>query len=318
MRKRVSLVVLASLLFSGFSSAEVDLSNSFNGSMEWGYKGLELSGRYTNFSLNTDKNKMLIDSKRSEIENTIINNAKYFLTTDNTDRDKVFSLNYIGFNSGKLKSNTSSLIFGISSDINSRLGLSLNYGMGKVSDVKVKDISGSLFYNSKLDTSEYTILGYIGKSKSNSSKINQMYYGGYGEYKHDIPSHWLGSFEYFTPFVYGDVNFQGLTEKNIKENSINSQFFNTTIGIAGKNEVEIDDIKISTTIKAGYNRELLKDKKYNVLEIKENNVDKIVTEIKVNVKYNETIDIYGGYRFNKSLNTSNNDGIAELGFKFKF
>ena len=148
--------------------------------------------------------------------------------------------------------------------------------------------------------------------KENKEKAN--YYGIYGIYSRKLPYEYLGTFDYLTPSFFIDTNYlrydfrsKEKESKNRKNNTLNS-----TIGLKGNNEIFIDDIKITTTLKTGYNRE------YNSLDTKEKDLNKVIGEIKTTIKYNEVIDIYASYKIEKSMDTSYYERVGTVGLKIKF
>lgn len=317
--KKNLIVGLGIFILSINSYSEIDLSKSFAGSTIWGYNGLEIRGNYTNVSLKGKEITKEFDLKNESIRNSIENLNRY-LENDNKDVNNIFSIGYSSFNNNQYKNNEYSLLIGTSSNIQSRVGLKFNFIDGKIkqnsSKTKERDYSINLFYSAK----NFNIISYIGKSelKENKEKRKSIYYGAYGKWKKELPYAYLGTFEYLEPSVYIDTQIQRYSFKDNGLKKRHSDTLNSTLGMEFKNNIEIDDVKITTTLNLGYNREFLTDRKYKSFNIKERAADNLVANLEVSVKYSEFIDIYGSYNTKKSLNNDHYKNKGTVGLRIRF
>lgn len=320
-----SILLAIGFILSTYSYADIDLSKNYSGTTEWGYSGFEIGSNFVSHGIKSDEATKNMNIKYAEIKNNtdiLVRN----LENDNRDRDKLISVDYTRFNSKKYSTNNYSVLLGLSSDNDSRAGIKFNFKNGKFKEnnAKEKGYSTSLFYHLNKEKYNFTIVPYIGRDelkidkKENKEKVN--YYGIYGIYNRKLPYEYLGTFDYLIPSVFIDTNYlrydfrnKEKENKNRKNNTLNS-----TIGLEGKNEIFIDDVKMTTILKIGYNREFLANKKYNFLGIREKDLNKVIGEIKTTIKYNEVIDIYASYKIEKSMDTSYYERIGAVGLKIKF
>ncbi|PHI15525.1 hypothetical protein [Fusobacterium polymorphum] len=320
-----SILLAIGFILSSYSYADIDLSKNYGGATEWGYSGFEIGSNFVSHGIKSDEITKDMDIKYAEIKNNtdiLVRN----LENDNRDRDKLISVDYTRFNSKKYSTNNYSILLGLSSDNDSRAGIKFNFKNGKFKEdnIKEKGYSASLFYHLDKEKYNFTIAPYIGRDElkldKNENKEKANYYGIYGIYSRKLPYEYLGTFDYLTPSFFIDTNYlrydfrsKEKESKNRKNNTLNS-----TIGLKGNNEIFIDDIKITTTLKTGYNREFLASKKYNSLDTKEKDLNKVIGEIKTTIKYNEVIDIYASYKIEKSMDTSYYERVGTVGLKIKF
>lgn len=310
---------LGTLVLSGVSNADIDLSKSYSGNTMWGYSGLELREDYSNTSINTKKELKEYELKNASIRRNIENLTRY-LENDNKDTENILSLSYSRFNSDKYRNNTYSLLGGVSKNSESRIGLKFDFTVGdiKVDKKKLKEetYTGAIFYKEK----NYTLISYIGKSKFKDSKedLKSLFYGVYGKYIKELPEIYLGTFEYLIPSVYLDTQIQRYKFKIEDIDNKNNSMLNSTLGLEFKNELEIDDIKFTTTLNIGYNREFFKKKKYRRFNEKETALDNLVAGLEIAMKYTELIDVYANYNIKKSLNDSKYLNTTGVGVRIRF
>ena len=311
-----SILLAIGFILSSYSYADIDLSKNYGGATEWGYSGFEIGSNFVSHGIKSDEITKDMDIKYAEIKNNtdiLVRN----LENDNRDRDKLISVDYTRFNSKKYSTNNYSILLGLSSDNDSRAGIKFNFKNGKFKEdnIKEKGYSASLFYHLDKEKYNFTIAPYIGRDElkldKNENKEKANYYGIYGIYSRKLPYEY--SFFIDTNYLRYDFRSKEKESKNRKNNTLNS-----TIGLKGNNEIFIDDIKITTTLKTGYNREFLASKKYNSLDTKEKDLNKVIGEIKTTIKYNEVIDIYASYKIEKSMDTSYYERVGTVGLKIKF
>ncbi|WP_211493857.1 MULTISPECIES: autotransporter domain-containing protein [unclassified Fusobacterium] len=301
------VLLIGSLLISSVAFADVDLDSGLG--TDLGYSGFEFSVAATNIS---SKNKNFISEKYLMIEKDYLNTLS-FLQRDNRDRDKILNLQFENINGNFTTHKNLSVLLGYSDDLDSRIGMKFTYSFDKLKDNSNKGngYSGQLFYHLLQDESAFTAITYI-HSNDYKEGYKSLDYGIMANYEHQIPNLY---FDYIEPSYYINGNVVRIDNKVKNEKDLKNTSLSTTAGLKAKNEIEFDDVTITTIGKVGLEHEFLGKQKYKDTNVSKNSdKDNIVVGLDFDVKFTEVLDVYANVNLKKSLNGGYSNS-STIGFK---
>lgn len=316
---KVKIFSIVTLLFTTAIISKADDFDDFQiVQKSFGYSGLEAGVSFKNIGINF-KSKGLLEDRYIEIKEEL-DDTKNYLERDNYDKDIIFNLLYRKVNTKNYNFNQEELIIGRIIDDDSRLGLKLIYADGKAEYNNVKNnldkLGGQLFYHHKGLENSFSLIGYLNGVKAKNEKLQDI--GANFNFKHSLNNYY---FDVFDPGTYIDINFVSIDHKKDEYKKKNMST-TTEIGTEFKNEIERNDIKLTSGLKIGYEREFLDKKNFKSLykdeKYKNKDVDGIIARIGINIKYAEIVDFSVDGKIRKSLNKNNLETIGTVGFKVSF
>lgn len=301
MKKFILITTLLAL--SNIALAEYNLNSNLG--FEWGYSGFEISPRYISL---TSTNKDYISTLHSVIEGKRFSTLN-FLSKTNPDKDVILNLGATKINNKYTQINNYSVLLGYSNTYNNRTGIKVNFNE--------KDIGGEIFIHQINDYSNYTLLSYIDSNQlknEKNEKYKNLIYGITFNYEKNLENIYLG---YSNPSYYINTNFVKAEIKakdKPKTKKISSSSLKTEIGMNIKNEIEFENIKITTSLGAGIEHEFLAKEKYVNQNKKDKDITNAIVGVGVEAKLNETISLDINTKLKKSLNHGHS-AIVETGIK---
>ena len=312
------LILLSTFISLALTVQAVELEMYPSVKREWGMTGAEFTTNY--FNVNR-KNKSEAD-KLKDIY-TIIDNTNLYLSKelskDNFDKDYLFKVDYNYLKAEELKAPSFNFTLAGFYDESNRVGINLTY-----TDIQSKlhnvDTNGegyqvSLFWlNSEVfDNSSVFTNIYYGTTKENikntDSEYKTNYYGIYNKLEK--------MYEGFNDFSKGyniELEAKRIDDKIKHRDEKNTSTTAAVNGIIEKVFFITDKSTAILRITAGYEREFLNNDVYNGIMDSEFK-DSLNGTVHLDFKVTEVLDVYSGFELKKSLNTSNNENRAIIGFK---
>lgn len=305
MKKLLLFLILSNAMST---VALADDFDDFTIKTAWGWSGFEIGADSS--TLNTD-DKNYFKERYLELESEL-DRTYNFLQRDDRDKDKLFNVHYNNISSKSFTGKSGEIILGLSNSSDERFGIKGIFGKNKLkeSDDKIDKLGGQLFYNFNDDVTNYFIAGFYNYHKLNDEKIEDM--GIDLRYKKLIENLY---FEYINPSYFLGGNYTLLKDKIKDKSNKSNRSLAINAGLEAKNEVEINDIKITTKLYTGLEHEFFDNKKYKSLNINEKDKDNAILGISFSVKATEVVNVFLDAKVKKSLNTDNQEEITSLGVK---
>lgn len=279
----------------------------------WGYSGIEIGVNYKNIGTNYDS-KGLLEDRYSEIKSEL-EDIKNYLDKSSYDRDMIFNLTYRKINTENYSFNQGELIIGKIIDDEGISGVKIIYGDGKSEYKNEKDdlekVGGQLFYRYKGLENSFSLIGYLNSVKAKDEKLQDI--GANFNFKHSFNNYY---FDTFDPATYIDINFVSVDHRTKdKERNLSTT---AEIGTEFKNEIERDNVKMTSNLKVGYEREFFEEKNYKSLKYKNKDVDGAIAKVGVNINYMDVVEFTMDGKIRKSLNKNNLETVGSVGLKIAF
>lgn len=308
------------LLMGSLAYGEIDLSKSGLG-QAWGYHGVQVRANYESYHRDHDKEDSLgflpdwYAKERAERSS-----FAQFLERDDRERDYLFDVEYFGFHGKEYSSNGAALTFGVSRDVQSRLGLRLLGSRGTIKEGEEKENKMGIqgFYTSEKEGSAWILMPFVSyhQWKHSESKDRSFSYGFYGKIEKDIMPDWV-PLEYLKPSVVFDTHYQ-LTNGKIEKERWKNQSMLSSLSLQVKNEVLLDSVAIHSYAKLGYEHEFFPKEVYKSLEEKEKSPGKAVGEVGIRMNIQDMLTLSTSVGFKKSFSKNQMESRIGMGFEFRF
>lgn len=292
--------------------------------MEWGVRGLEFAGIFTNISTDLKKEKYYSLYHKYLIQETMNKILFEDMKNDNLDREHILKFGYNHLNIDSKNSNGFNLLFGTLLDENKKIGVNLNYyNLNYKSEMAEKDIkahmySGNIFYyfRNEENMSDIFINIYGGSTKNKKSSINEksQFMGGNFIYSKNIEK--LSNYDYFETryFIRGDLSRTRYKIDDLKENN---DSMNVDVGIDTSKEINLLESKSRIGVNVAYSHEFMPKRKYKSFKEKDPYEGAVKGSIYGEVKISEVLEIRSDYNVKIGTAKSKIDNSISVGLKIK-